>query len=197
MMLNLRFGENMSKILFVNACVREQSRTLSLAQYVLEKLGGDTEEVRLDEVKLYPLDGKRMAERDVACFSQDFSNPMFDLGKQFAKAETIVIAAPYWDLLFPASLKSYLETIIVNNLTFTYDEMGRPQSLCKCKKLVYVTTSGGPIHFNFGYDYINAIARGFFGIADVQCVKAEGLDIHGADVEKLLDQAKQDFDNRQ
>ena len=180
----------MSKILFINACVRERSRTLSLARYVIEKLGKDVDEVCLDKVDLYPLDSKRLAERDDACKRKDFSSPMFDLAKQFAKAETIVIAAPYWDLMFPALLKEYLETIIVNDLTFTYNEMGRPQSLCNCKKLVYVTTSGGPIHFNFGYDYIQTIAKAFFGIADVKCVKAECLDVKGADVDEILEQAK-------
>ena len=183
----------MSKILFVNACVRQQSRTLSLAKYVLGTLEGDVEEVKLDEVKLYPLNGEIMAERDDACSRKDFSSPMFDLGKKFATADTIVIAAPYWDLMFPASLKTFLETITVNDLTFTYNDRGIPQGLCKGTKLIYVTTSGGPIHFNFGYDYVSTLARGLFGIKDVQCVKAEGLDIHGADVEKILAEAKESF----
>ena len=59
-----------------------------------------------------------------------------------------------------------------------------------------MTTSGGPIHFNFGYDYIEAVARGFYGIPDVQCVKAEGLDIHGANVDEILSQAKQSFSTK-
>ena len=181
----------MSKVLFINACVRECSRTLSLAQYVVEKLGKGVDEVCLDKAVLYPLDGKILAERDDACQRKDFSSPMFDLAKQFAKAETIVIAAPYWDLMFPALLKEYLETITVNDLTFTYNEMGRPQSLCNGKRLIYVTTSGGPIYYNFGYDYVRALARELFGINDVQCVKAEGLDILGADVEGILNQIKQ------
>ena len=186
----------MSKILFINACVREHSRTLSLAQFVLEQLGGEVEEVKLHQVELYPLDRKGIEFRENACRSKDFSSPVFDLAKQFALAETVVIAAPYWDLMFPASLKSYIETITINDLTFTYNEHGRPQGLCKCKKLVYVTTSGGPIHFNFGYDYIEAVARGFYGIPDVQCVKAEGLDIHGANVDEILSQAKQSFSTK-
>ena len=180
----------MSKVLFINACVREGSRTLSLAQHVLEKLGKDVDEVRLDEVELYPLDAKRLAVRNDACLRKDFSSPMFDLAKQFSKAETIVVAAPYWDLMFPAILKSYLETIIVNDLTFTYDETGRPKSLCNGKQLIYVTTAGGPIHFNFGYDYVETIAKAFFGIEDVQCIKAECLDIHNANPNEILNQAK-------
>lgn len=183
----------MSKILFINACVREQSRTLNLAQYVLEKLGGEVEEVKLHEVKLFPLNREGIELREMACKNNDFSSHVFDLAKQFAKAETILIAAPYWDLMFPASLKTYIETITINDLTFTYGENGIPQGLCSCKKLIYITTSGGPIHFNFGYDYISAVAKAFYGVKEVQCVKAEGLDIHGADVEQILNNAKQSF----
>ena len=35
-------------ILFVNACVRKESRTRQLAEKLLAKLGGDYEEVRLE-----------------------------------------------------------------------------------------------------------------------------------------------------
>lgn len=183
----------MSKILFINACVREQSRTLKLAQYVLEQLGGEVEEVKLDEVELFPLDREGIELRERACRNNDFSSPVFDLAKQFAKAETVIVAAPYWDLMFPASLKTYIETITINDLTFTYGEKGIPQGLCKCNKLIYVTTSGGPIHFNFGYDYISTVAKAFYGVKQVQCVKAEGLDIHGADVNAILEKAKDSF----
>ena len=36
--------------LFINACVRKQSRTKQLADRLLEKLGGEIEEVRLEEM---------------------------------------------------------------------------------------------------------------------------------------------------
>ena len=54
-------------------------------------------------------------------------------GKQFAAADVIVIAAPYWDLMFPAVLKTYLENITVTGITFCYSDQGRPQSMCKAK----------------------------------------------------------------
>jgi FMN-dependent NADH-azoreductase len=103
-----------------------------------------------------------------------FSNELFDLAKQFAEAETIVVAAPYWDLMFPAILKVYFETITVNGLTFKYGANGIPQGLCKAKKLIYVTTSGGPIFKNFGYEYVSTIAKTFFNIEDtVACPPAK------------------------
>ena len=183
----------MDKILFINACVRSNSRTLELAKHVLSKLSGEVEEVKLYDIDLSPLDLKEMHLREDAAISKDFSNGVFSLAKQFANAETIVVAAPYWDLMFPAVLKCYFEKITVNGLTFCYGENGIPKGLCKGKKLIYVTTSGGPIKASFGYDYVTALAKNFYGIKDVSCVKAEGLDVYGANVEAILKCAKNSF----
>ena len=183
----------MAKILFINACVRPNSRTLDLAKHVLAQLSGEVEEVNLYEEKLTPLGLAEMEIRDNAARSKDFSDETFALARQFADAETIVIAAPYWDLMFPAVVKNYFEKVTVNGLTFAYGANGIPHGLCNGKRLIYVTTAGGPIVHNFGYDYVVALAKGFYGIKDVQCVRAEGLDIYGADVAKLMMDAKNAF----
>ena len=46
----------MAEILFINACIRTDSRTLELAHHVLAQLPGETEEVKLYEANLSPLD---------------------------------------------------------------------------------------------------------------------------------------------
>ena len=181
----------MPKTLFVNACVRENSRTQELAECVLAKIGGAFEEVRLYETDLVPLDVAGMKERDAAHAAGDFSAARFELARQFASCETIVIAAPYWDLMFPAVLKMYFEAITVNGLTFAYGENGIPYGLCQAKRLIYVTTAGGPIVMNFGFDYTCALAKSFYGIRDVRCISAEMLDIRGADAEAILRRAKE------
>ena len=183
----------MNKILFINACVRPNSRTLELAKYVLQKLAGDVEEVHLYKENLFPLDLATMQIRDQAAKHKDFSNGIFNHAKQFANAEIIVLAAPYWDLMFPAVVKTYFENVTVNALTFAYGENGIPQGLCKGKRLIYVTTSGGPIHYNFGYDYVASLAKNFYGIDSVELVKAEGLDVYGADVANIMQTAKNTF----
>ena len=183
----------MENILFINACVRHNSRTLELAKCVLEKLGGKVEEVNLYKQQLLPLSLDEMELRDKAFRSKDFTASTFNLAKQFAIAETIVVSAPYWDLSFPAVVKNYFEKITVNGLTFTYGKNGIPQGLCKAKKLIYVTTAGGPIINNFGYDYVSALCKGLYGIQEVQCIKAEGLDIYGANVERIMQNAKNSF----
>ena len=87
-------------------------------------------------------------------------------------------------------MRAYFEQITVGGITFRYDEQGIPRSLCRCKRLIYVTTAGGPIVRNFGFEYIEAVARMFFGIERVECFAAEGLDIWGADVDAIMAEAK-------
>ncbi|MBE6932262.1 MAG: ACP phosphodiesterase [Ruminococcaceae bacterium] len=177
-------------VLFINGCVRAESRTLELAKAVLSKEAG-----QVQEVKLYPdgpegLNEETLRQRDELLRKGEYSHPMFRWANQFARADTIVIAAPYWDLMFPAKVRAYLEEITVTGITFQYSADGIPQGLCKAKRLIYVTTAGGPIIHNFGFDYVKALAQSFYGIFDVRLVKAEGLNIWGADVDAIMEEAK-------
>ena len=61
------------------------------------------------------------------------------------------------------------------------------------KKLIYITTAGGFIKDNLGFDYVYALAKNFYGINDVQLVKAEGPDVYGADVSSTIENAKNEF----
>ena len=184
----------MKKILFINACVRPNSRTSELADCVLENLCGTAEEIKLYEMELSPLTLKGMELRGKAAEVKDFSDGIFDLPKQFAQADVIVIAAPYWDMMFPAVLKTYLENVTVSGITFYYSEQGTPKSLCRAKKLYYVTTAGGFIgHNDFGLSYVKALSQAFFGIADIRRYAAEGLDIFGADTETIMRKAKMEI----
>ena len=102
----------------------------------------------------------------------------------------MVIAAPYWDMSFPASLKLYIEQLCVNKLTFCYSEKGIPCGLTNIKKVVYLTTSGGYIgNNNFGFDYIKTLFSTLFGVGDIAFFSAEGLDIYGNDPESILSEA--------
>ena len=181
----------MEKILFVNACVRENSRTLDIAKIVLEKLNNAYTEVNLQKTDLKPLNRESLDIREKLILQDDFSDTMFSLAKDFAAADEIVIAAPYWDLAFPALLKIYLEQITVSGITFRYAK-GVPQGLCRAKRLIYVTTAGGIIYYNFGFEYVKALAQKIYGIGEVLFFKAENLDIDGNDVKDILQRAKSD-----
>ena len=176
--------------LFINACVRKQSRTLVLAKRLLDDLGGSIKEIRLEAVEFPTVDEEFINRREALKDAGKYDDPMFSLGRDFAEADSIVIAAPYYDLSFPAMLKQFFEQINVLGLTFTYSESGIPTGLCKAKSLYYVTTAGGPIISDeFGFGYVKALAKNFYGIEEVFQIKAEGLDIVGADTEAILEEA--------
>ena len=181
----------MSDILFVNACARKESRTHELAQTLLDRMSGQVSELNLYNESIKPLDLKALKKREAATACGDFSADDFFYARQFAAADIIVIAAPYWDLSFPAILKIYLEAISVVGITFSYGADGVPVGLCRAKKLYYITTAGGKIeNFNFGFDYVKALAENLYKIQEVLLFKAENLDIHGADVKKITDDSK-------
>ena len=181
----------MKKILYINACCKENSRTNELAQHLLGKLDGEIQCVYLYKENIMPINEELLNKRDSLLKAGKTDDAMFTHVKQFASADIIVIAAPYWDLLFPAVLRIYLENITVCGITFRYSEKGIPESLCKAKKLYYITTAGGFIgENNFGFDYVKALSSGFFGIGNVKFYSAEGLDIRGADVTSIMEKAK-------
>ena len=177
-------------ILFIDACVREDSRTKRLAKALLTKLGEEAVHVALEGISFGVTDETYLKKRDSLIAKSAFDDEMFALARQFAMADTIVIAAPYWDLSFPAMLKQYIEAINVLGITFEYTAEGFPKGLCKADKLYYVTTAGGRyVPEEFGFGYIKALAQNFYGIKDVEQVKATGLDIMGADQEAIMNEA--------
>jgi len=185
----------MNKILFINACVRPNSRTYELAKCVLSRLEGKVEELVLDSENIPPLSNELLEKRDTLLGEGKTDDPMLRYARQFAEADTVVIAAPYWDLIFPATVRLWFEHVCVTGLTFRYSPVGFPVGMVKAKRMIYVTTAGGPIFegFNFGYDYAKAVCEGYFGVHDCCCIKAENLDIVGADVEGILAKAKEEI----
>ena len=185
-----------SPILFVNACVRKESRTRILAEKLLARLGRPYEEVCLERTAFPVADGEFLRRRDQLLSEGDLQNPMFALARQFSEAETVVIAAPFWDLSFPAAVKQYFEQINVVGITFRYAEDGVPVGLCRAKRLFYVTTAGG--HYvpeEFGFGYVKALAQNYYGIQDVRLIKAVGLDVDGADVGAVMKAAEAALSN--
>ena len=185
-------------ILFINAAVRKNSRTNLLANYVLEKLNRKYNEcninvLNLNEENIQALNATTLQMRDDLILNNDFSHEMFKYAKQFNQADIVLICAPYWDLAFPANLKNYLEQIAVQGINFEYIH-GIPSSFCNIKKLFYVSTSGGPMSLEFGFNYVKTLAENFYGIKENILFKAEFLDLRNANVDDILTKAKEVID---
>ncbi len=174
-------------ILFIDACVRTDSRTRRLAEACLEMKNGSIVRRVLPDTAFPKIDDAFIRTREERVRLNDYSLPVFGLAKEFCSADEIVIAAPFWDLSFPSLLKVYLEQVTVPGITFVYGEDGVPRGLCRAKKLTYLTTAGGPAFGDpFGFGYVKALAEQYYGIRDFDHFLAEGLDIEGADTERIL-----------
>ena len=160
----------MSKsVLLIDSCVRgECSRNLALAR---QWLAEQVPEARVEHLRLYELDLSPLPLEEVEA-RQDVS-----LARQFARADESVVAAPYWDLSFPAILKVYLERVCVTDVTFRYVG-ATPEGLCRAKRAVYVSTAGGYVgDRHLGEEYVRELFRQLFGIPEFLTVRREGLDL--------------------
>ena len=88
--------------------------------------------------------------------------------------------------VFPSILKVYIENIYAIGIVTTYDSAGLPVGLCKASELIYVTSAGGQYIPDFSYSYIEALSKRIFGIPKTRLIKAEMLDVAGADAEQIL-----------
>ena len=179
----------MDKILFVNSCIRPESRTLILAKHLLSKLNGQVEELNLATEAIPALNADSLKYRTELLGAEKYDDPMLRYARQFREADLIVIAAPYYDLSFPSALKNYLENICCVGLTFYYDENEVSQTCTKARKLYYVSTGGGEMNRQFGFGYVKALVGEFFHIRDVQGFFAEKLDLLGSNPDVIMEQA--------
>lgn len=86
------------RVLFVDGCIRgAQSRTRMLTQTFLDTLTARkpdcmVEIADLNTLRLIPLFGDTLAERDAAAAKQDWTNPWFAQVVQFQQTDLIVLA---------------------------------------------------------------------------------------------------------
>lgn len=175
-------------LLFVNACMRENSRTERLARMWLQNYDGEVEELCISDLDARPLDAASLVVYNDSVASAVFEDKMFDVARRFAAAEEVLIAAPLWNFSIPAKLHDYLELVCTQGLTFDVGENGEYVSLCNLKKLTFVVTSGGvtaPAN-DHAFAYLRTLAEVFWHVPVLDCVLAEGLDMPGADVDALL-----------
>ncbi len=174
------------KTLFVNACVREESRTKQLCDAFLHELNQPFEEVDLNAERLQPLYRDTLADRLDKIEKEDYADAQFRFAHQFAQADCILIGAPCWDLLFPACLKTYIEHICAKGIAFFYDNTGMVRSLCRAQHLVFLSTAGGFLCPSGSIKaHINDLCD-MFHIPNHTFYTVEGIDIWGCNVEEKM-----------
>ena len=184
------------KLLFVDCCISQRgcdSRTRQLADaYLLGARQGhpeaEVETVDLRTLELRPYHPQALNYRDGLAMAGKFDDPIYDLARQFRDADRIVVAAPFWDLSFPAVLRTYIEHIAANGVCYHYDQTG-PHGDCRADRLTYLTTGGDFERENsLGVLYWQQLCA-MFGIPVFDYVFAGGLDAAPERAEETLTKA--------
>ena len=167
----------MKKLVVIDACIRgEESRTRRLAEPIVEALAKRYEITRFDLTKmpLEPLTPATFAERMAGKVPQW----AVEAARTLAEADRIVVAAPFWDMSFPAVVKVFFEHTSLFDITFS--DNGRScVGLCKCEKVMYITTRGMNIPTGDareqGSSYLQALSR-LWDLGTVLTVAAWNID---------------------
>jgi FMN-dependent NADH-azoreductase len=182
----------MKKLVVIDACIRgEESRTRRLAEPIIASLAKRYEIQRFDltQMPMEPLTPKTYAERAAGVIPEW----ALEAAKTLAEADRLMVVAPFWDMSFPAVLKVFFEHTSLFNITFT--DNGRScVGLCKCEKVLYVTTRGMNIPTGDpreqGTTYLHALSS-LWDLGNVLTVAAWNMDYSTPDELKAkLDSAE-------
>ena len=101
-----------------------------------------------------------------------------ECARTIAKADRILIAAPFWDMDIPAVLKAFFEQTSLFDVTFT-DNGKECVGLCRCSRVLFVTTRGMAIPTRDPREqatpYLAALSS-LWGLGDVTTVAATAMD---------------------
>ena len=184
------------KLLIVDCCIScrgEQSRTRRLLQTFTEAFcekhpDAQLERVELETLSLPSYDQHLLAKRNALHDAGAFDDPLYTLARQFRDADEIVVAAPFWDLSYPAMLRTYIEHISAVGVTYHYDETGCHGD-CRAQRLTYLTTGGDVAQpDSVGVLHWKQLTR-MFGIPQFGSVFADGLDAFPEQTEERMQAA--------
>ena len=182
----------MDKLIIIDSCMREESRTRVILDAAKDVLSAryDIETIDVNATGLPPVTPEMLKERT----SGKVPEKTVALARKIASADRIVIAAPFWDMSFPAVLKAFFENMSLYNVTFT-DDGTTCTGLCKCRKVLYITTRGMDIPTgdfrDQGSSYLKALSS-LWGLGEVITVAAWNLDY--MPVEKLAGKVRETAD---
>lgn len=167
----------MKKLLFIDCCIKgELSNTRKIALPLIEKL---KEKYHIDILTINDLP-LEIIDRDYINTRENGYVPPHILkwANLIKECDRLVIAAPFWDMSFPSSLKVFIEHCSLFNVTFAVNEKGC-YGLCKCEKVLYITTRGMDIKTSDPLDgatpYIKALSQ-LWGLGEVEVLSCSNMD---------------------
>ena len=181
-----------NKLIIIDSCMREESRTRVILDAAKEVLSAryDIETIDVNALALSPVTPQVLKERTLGKVPEN----VLSIAEQIAAADRLVIAAPFWDMSFPAVLKAFFENMSLYNVTFT-DDGTTCTGLCRCGKVLYITTRGMDIPTgdfrDQGSSYLKALSS-LWGLGEVITVAAWNLDYMS--VERVVEKVRETAD---
>ena len=186
----------MSKVLYIKANIKNEgeSRTFKVSDSFVEEYKRNNPEDEIITLDLYKENidflraddlGKLFGPKD----EESKNNSILKYAYQFADADKYIIAAPMWNLSFPAILKAYIDYVSVSGITFKYTAEGSV-GLLNNKKAVHIVSRGGGYDnspYEMGDRYLRTIL-GFFGIKDIETIAIDNLDVMGVNVKEKVEE---------
>ncbi len=186
----------MSKVLYIKANIKNEgeSRTFKVSDSFVEEYKRNNPEDEIITLDLYKENidflraddlGKLFGPKD----EESKNNSILKYAYEFADADKYIIAAPMWNLSFPAILKAYIDYVSVSGITFKYTAEG-PVGLLNNKKAVHIVSRGGGYDnspYEMGDRYLRTIL-GFFGIKDIETIDIDNLDVMGVNVKEKVEE---------
>lgn len=181
----------MKKLLFIDACIRDElSRTKRIATPIVEAL---KQKYEVQTLVINDLDLSIVKKELITKRNNGIIEPqVVSWAENIRDADRIVIAAPFWDMSFPAALKNFLELCSIFDVTFKSDDK-TCYGNCKAEKMLYITTRGMDIStgdvLEQGTPYLKAISW-LWGIGPLEVVSAQNMDyLSEAEIEERISEA--------
>ncbi|NLB68036.1 MAG: hypothetical protein GX798_06290 [Bacteroidales bacterium] len=167
----------MKKMIVIDSCMRAESRTKLILDAAVAELSKryEVEIIDVNSLGLPPLDKVTYVDQRE---NGNIPSLAIELARKVATCDRLVVAAPFWDMSFPAILKSFFENISLFDITFT-DNGTTCVGLCKCEKVLFITTRGMDIRtgdpLDQGSPYLTALSF-LWGLGEVITVAATNMD---------------------
>lgn len=167
----------MKKLVYIDACIRDKdSRTKKVATPIINELKKkyDVTTFCINDLRLDIVQNELINKR----LSGDIPEYVMEWATTIQNADRVVVAAPFWDMSIPSSLKVFIELCSILNVTFKSDDKTCFGN-CKSEKLLYITTRGMDISTNDeldqGTSYLKALSF-LWGLGEVFVISCQNMD---------------------
>ena len=161
----------MKRISVIDSTIRDESRTRELLNRILDNKDVEFSIYNINKFDLIPTNNERFITKGT-------NETFIKIAKEIASSDGLVIAAPFWDMTYPALLKTFLEELSLYDIMFI-DDGKTCVGISKMKFMLFLTTRGMNIEDDSkldGASYSLKALCELWGIPQFACVSAYNLD---------------------